>query len=389
VAAVFFGLGEWSRRAVAPTVAVAQVVDADAGTNEIPMQGLLAVYRPDSGPVNMGVEQGGRFDLEFKEDESAGQTRRWILTDQHGWHWEGLSLPAGVRFAPFHTTTRTEEPIHAVAHFGPDGLEGKLAASPFHRLADALLTTPGGRNLSVRLQPDGAFQASSADILPKGQFLASALLSDQQQRRQDLYRSFLRQTGSTSGEGRTRLMAWAEPIDTHFALVSDARTVGTALLLLPLRLERSAPGARVTIPGPFIASRRILTNGPARIPATCNLGMDMRLRFQLPAEVLPLRIEQARFTFRIDAPSRRIAVAGVAEGNLIELQVVESPLDPVRVEIKDARLLHLDAEGGLPLQFAISDPIKSGASESGTAQPDAKWSIEYLELEVIGTTGEK
>lgn len=389
VAAVaFFGLGEWSRRSAVPTVAVAQIVHADAGTAEVPMHGLLAVYRPESGSANMGAEQGGHFDLEIEPDESGGQTRRWILTDQDAWHLDGLSLPAGVRFAPFHMTARTEEPIRATAHFGPDGLEGKLAAGPFQGIADALVTTPGGRNVSVRLKPDGSFAASGADILPKGQFLASALLSDQQQRRQELYRHFLRQTGSHAGDGRLRMMAWAEPIDTHFTLVPDARTVGTALLLAPVRLERSTPGTRVTIPGPFIAARRILASGATRVTATSNIGMDMRLRFQLPAEVLPLRIEQARLSYRIDAPSRRIIVAGAADGNPVELHRVDSPLDPVQVEIKDARLLHLDADGGLTMQFSISDPVNSEAKPSIT-QPDLKWSLEYLELDVTGTTGER
>jgi hypothetical protein len=387
-AVAFFGLGEWSRRSAVPTVAVAQIVNADAGTAEVPIHGLLAVYRPESGPANMGAEQSGRFDLEIEPDESAGQTRRWILADQDAWHVEGLSLPAGVRFAPFHITARTDEPIRVTARFGPEGLQGKLAAGPFHDLADALLITPGGRNASVRLKPDGSFTAAGADILPHGQFLASALLSDRQQRRQELYRHFLRQTGSNSGEGRLRMMAWAEPIDTHFTLLPNARTVGTALLLAPVRLERSTPGTRVTVPGPFIASRRILPIGATRVPATSNLGMDMRLRFQLPAGVLPFRIDQARLSYKIDAPSRRITVAGIADGNPVELHSIESPLDPVQVEMKDEGLLRLDADGGLYMNFAISDAIKS-RTEPSAAQPDPKWSVEYLELEVTGTTGER
>src|SRR5262249_23999369 len=180
----------------------------------------------------------------------------------------------------------------------------------------------------------------------KGKSLAGALLGGRQQRRQELYRHFLRQTGTHAGEGRLRLMAWAEPTDTHFTLVPGARTVGTALLLAPVRLDRSVPGTRATVPGPFIASRRILSKGPTRVTTTSNIGMDMRLRFQLPAEVLPFRIEQARLNYRIDAPSRRITVAGIADGNPVELHRVEAPLDPVQVEIKDAHFLQLDADGG-------------------------------------------
>src|SRR2546430_9453094 len=57
------------------------------------------------------------------------------------------SLPAGVRFAPFHATVITGEPIKAVARLGPDGLEGKLSAGMFQDLEDAILSTPNGRKL--------------------------------------------------------------------------------------------------------------------------------------------------------------------------------------------------------------------------------------------------
>src|SRR5262249_9738290 len=123
-------------------------------------------------------------------------------------------------------------------------------------------------------------------------------------------------------------------------------------------------------------------------PATSNLGMDMRLRFQLPAEVMPFRIEQARLSYRMDAPSRRITLAGVVDGNSVELHRVESPLDPVQVEIKDARLLHLDADGGLYMNLDVSNPI-GARTEPDAAQPDPKWSLEYLELDVTGTTGDR
>src|SRR5262249_35449136 len=47
VTAAFLILGEWSRGAARPTVAVVQLVDADTGTGEAAVHGLLAAYRPD------------------------------------------------------------------------------------------------------------------------------------------------------------------------------------------------------------------------------------------------------------------------------------------------------------------------------------------------------
>lgn len=379
-AGAFLALGEASRRAAPPTVAVAQVVDAVPGTAEVPVHGLLAVYRPDSGPAEVGAEQGGLFEPDMTGIE--GRTRRLILTDMDAWHWENLNLPAGVRLAPFRYTAPTGEPLTAVARFGPDGLEGRLAAGPFRDPADALLSMAEGRNLAVRLRPDGTFSAGSQDVLPAGQFLAAAVLSDRQQRRQDIYREAVKRTGRP--ESRNVLLAWAQPIDTHFTLAPGARTVGSALLVIPLRLERPAPGGRVTIPGPFVPYRRLLDNGPIRPTLDSDQGIDMHLRFQLPAEVLPLQVERARLVGKINAPGRRVTAAGRAGDQLVELHRVESPLDPIRVDITEERLLRPDEEGGLHVHVAVSELLGGREAGPGTLRVNERWTVEYLELEVVG-----
>src|SRR5439155_20676746 len=115
-----------------------------------------------------------------------------------------------------------------------------------------------GRVLAVRLQPDGSFHAGAADILPAGQFLASAVLTDRQQRRQELYREYLKRSATGREEGRNLLLAWAQPADLGFNLGPEARLAGSALLVLPLQFERAAPGSRVAIPGPPIPVKRVV-----------------------------------------------------------------------------------------------------------------------------------
>jgi hypothetical protein len=374
-AGTFVALGEWSRRTVPATVAVAQVVNGVAGTDEVPVHGVLATFRPDSGPVEAGARQGGL--LEPDVNGLGGQTRRFILTDTDAWHWENLSLPAGVRLAPFRYTTPTGEPITAVGRFGPDGIEGRVTAGPFRDLADALLATPGARSLALRLGPDGAFSAGTPDILPTGQFLAGAVLSDRQQRRQQVYRELLGRPAPVAAEGRSVLYAWAPASDPHFTLVPAARTAGSALLALPLRLERPAPGARVTIPGPLIPYQRILDTGPIKPTPEGSQPADMHLRFQLPAEVLPLEVERARLLARIDAPGRQVTVSGRAGDELVELHRVEGPLDPIRVDVTEARLLRLDEGGGLHLEVDLSRVLRDPRALD-------KWTVEYLEFEVVG-----
>jgi hypothetical protein len=374
-AAVFLGLGEWSRRAAPATGALAQIVEAVPGTEEAAVHGLLALYRPESGPVEVGAEQGGFFELDMAGLE--GQTRRLMLTDLDAWHWDKLSLPAGVRFASFHYTAPTGEPLSAVARFGADGLEGELKAGPFRDVADALLSPRNGRDLAVRLRPDGSFTAGGRDVLPPGQFLAGAVLSDRQQRRQDFYREALKRTPGVRPEGPPVLLAWADPIDTHFTLGRRSRVVGDALLVIPVRLERAEPGRRVTIPGPLLPYRRLIDGRSTPPTFEFSQGADMELRFQLPRAVLPLKVERARLLAKIAAAGRRVTVAGRADGAPVELYRAESPLDPVEVNIADGRLLRPDEEGGLHLNVSLSELLAGEGSQ--------KWTIDYLELGVSGT----
>jgi hypothetical protein len=380
----FIALGESSRRAVAPTVAVAQVVDAVNGSDEAAVHGLLSVYRPDSGPAVVGAEQGGLFEVDMTGLE--GQTRRFVLTDLDSWHWENLELPAGVRSAPFRYTVPTSQPLAATARFGPEGLEGNIASGPFHDLADAIVKTPTGRNLALRLSPDGTFRAGSADILPAGQFLASAVLTDRQQRRQAIYRELLKRPVGGRGESRDLVMAWAEPIDMHFTLVPEARTVGAAFLVIPLRFERPAPGTRVTVPGPFIPYARIMHGSQTQPLFQAHQAIDMHLRFQLPAAVLPLQIEQARLLARVETPSRRVTIAAGQDEKWLELHRVDSPIDPIRIDLTDERTLRLDKEGGLHINLSISDSLRNGQAATSPSGTDEKWLIDFVELEVTGRT---
>ncbi len=179
--------------------------------------------------------------------------------------------------------------------------------------------------------------------------------------------------------GRNVLLAWAKPIDMHFHLASDARTIGSALLVIPLRLEPPAPGKRVTIPGPFLPCQRILDGMATRPTLESSEQADMHLRFQLPPEVLPFKVERARLSARIDAPSRRVTIAGRDGGHLVTLRELESPLDPFRVEITQEQLLHLDEDGGIHVNVNVN-----GGPKARAGQLVEKWTIEHLELEVSG-----
>jgi hypothetical protein len=239
-------------------------------------------------------------------------------------------------------------------------------------LSDALLSTPTGRKLAVHIQPDGAFHAVASDTLPKGHYLSGTLLTDRQQRRQDFYGVFLKAPRPASLRERNVLLAWADPLDMHFRIAPGARVAGSALVLAPLHLERLPAGERATIPGAFVPYQRILENGQVVRPMVkSSQDVEMHLRFQLPAEVLPFKIERARLSARIESPGRRVTIAGQDGNRLTEVYRIDSPLDPICIDIAEERLLHVDEEGGLLLYVAIGDPSKTDGLRSALPRPDA------------------
>jgi hypothetical protein len=378
VAAVFVGLGDLSRSAVPPTVAVAQIVDAVSGLDEVQATGFLAVYQPSSSSSSVGADQGGEFELDVAGLE--GRVHRRVQTDLDRWHIENLELPAGIRVAPFQHTLQTPEPVEATVRFGPEGVEGRLAAGPLRQLEDVLLCTPGQHIMAVHLGADGAFRAGSEDELPAGQFIVGGLLSDRQRAHRRLYEKLLAAPQPRHIANRSLLLTWAEPVDMHFTLAPQARMTGSALLAIPLRFERTPRDTHVTVPAAFVDCRRISSDGRFLRPATeSRLGTSMRLRFQIPASVRPLVVERARLTVKLYAPAREVVIGASAGDEVAPLRRLTSPSGIEQVEIDDARLLRPDEQGVLSMNIVVGE-VRGGNAEQ------ILWRLESASLEVRGRT---
>jgi hypothetical protein len=341
----------------------------------------LALFRPDGGPLPLSSTQGGLLDFDMSGLE--GQLRQLVMTDLGAWHWENLALPAGVRKGTFRYSTRLEKPVSAVATFGAQGIEGKVAG--FQGWTDALIQSPAQRALAVNFRADGTFMVGEGDLLVPGQYITGTVLTDRQQRRQGIYGPLLSAEATspqvaTPGlvEGRSTLWAWAEPVPLPFSFGPDIRTVGSALLAIPLEFEHSPPDTRVTVPRAFVPMRRMLQGRPSRPTMEGQYGFDQHMRFQLPASVLPMKVERARLFAKVNAPLRRFTVAG--HGASTPIITRESQIDPIEHDIVQSDLLQLDAQGGLNFDIGISEQLKDQEDNP------LKWIIGSLELEVVGQT---
>jgi hypothetical protein len=400
--AVFLSLGETTRNAVPATLAVTEIVEVTPASSEQRASGTLGLFRPNSGPLPLASTGGGTLDLDMSGVQ--GQTRRRVVTDSDAWHWENLALPAGLRLGPLSYSLRTGQPVSAVAQFGPDGLSGLVTLGPYGNPSDAIISTAVRHPVAASLETNGSLTTPddgllparrvllssgiparltvrNDDLLPAGQFFASAVLSDRQQRRAELYRWLLLESDTHPFDGRDVLLTWSEPPELPFSFVPDLRTVASTLLVIPLEFTRPPANTHLTVSRAFLPYQRILQGRASEPTLESRSGADMRLRFQVPASLLPMEVESARLFVRVHANGRRLAVAGVDAGDkLVELWSDKDPTGTIEVPITQAALLHLDKQGGLFVNVAISELVGSGEGA-----PD-RWSIEALELEVTGRT---
>lgn len=379
-AAAFVTVGLASRQAVPPTEGMAAVLVVDPGSEEAAADGLFAVYRPTSGDTRVTAAADGVVDLDAVALE--GQSRRRVQTDLDRWHWENMTLPAGVRTGPARAAVSTG-PVRAVARFGPNGVEGRLTAGVFRDLSDAVVVTPARDPAAVRFGADGTFAVGPADSLPAGQFLAGTVLSDRQQRRQEVYRRLLARPLPRAFDGRDLLFAWADADALPFGLAGAERSLGAALLAVPVEFDRSPAGTAVTIPRGFVGVSAAGKGRRGKITLTSANEAEVPVRFQLPASVLPLAVDRATLHLKIRAAGRKVTVTTGAVGGKTMLFEAVSPVDPIRVEITDPPLLALDADGGLTVAVSVGK-VDARPGDRRPAGSDAGWEIESLALEAAG-----
>ena len=112
----------------------------------------------------------------------------------------------------------------------------------------------------------------------------------------------------------------------------------------------------MTVPGVLLPYTRVLDglSTAPRMQLRNDERIEQHLRFQLPAAALPMQVERARLTVRIDAPARRVTVSGQDGQAFTAVQEVESPLDPIRVEIDQPGFLTLDDRAGCTSGLTVS-----------------------------------
>jgi hypothetical protein len=386
-AAAIIGLGLASRQAVPPTAAELQFVEAVPQADTIASAGSLAVYQPDLNVVELASVGGTRLDPQLPD--LAGQVRQITWTDLNRWHFEQMELPPGVRMFDTQSATSTSETPRATARFGPQGLEGQLTPGMFLPAEDGLVAPALGIPLAANLAADGTFHAGPADLLVSGQFTADQLLSDEQLRRQQLATAWF---AGRRPKAALHLVAWSQPVAESMQWSAGTRQVGAVLLSVPVSIERTPAATAVAIPDALMDLRSVTGSsghsahfdGRARAWHFPQLSASAtRLRWQLPGEVLPLKLDRAKLTIDCNIPSRQLTVYAIRGGETVSIGEHSNPSGRLEIEITQADLLALDDQGGMAIEFEVGELARQIADATVS---NATWSIRSTTLDVWGQT---
>ena len=415
-------LGWSSSRNVAPTVAAVDLVRLAPATGEAIVDGVAALFDRQSRPIDW-----------------AGRDRHWVIPDP-------AQASSGERFAwlddddqsTFNTSTHAgsverlrvrgaEAPgpaIVARGSFGAEGLTGRLDTGTLAAPRDAVIVGLPGPALAVRLGVDGDFRAGVDDLLDDGQYNPDAILADDARWRQEATRRLLESpedfaassgragadppagvTGALALRRRPWIACWCDPRARRgWELPDGFLERRSTLALLPLEIERTPPATPFRIPSAFLVPR-LGTGTQGKSMAFDNRrgewvrGLtsptDTLLRFELPAAVLPCRLDSGRLSIRMNAPARVVEIGVVRDGVPAVVRRIEEPTGLYEIDLgpDDLGL----AGGAVQVSVSVSPTAAEAAARqrgekdafSATVSDDSvmsTWEIDHVRLAVDGHT---
>jgi len=254
------------------------------------------------------------------------------------------------------------------------------------------------------------------------------LLSDEQRRRNTVYRELLDPTDAMNFPSNPTLFAWSNDVNSGVTLPENFQRTGTSLMAVPLQIDRTPSGSSFHVPATFVRVEAFLGEHgrssvfDARTGVWYEVGAETTtdLRFVLPKQVQPCQLTRAVLTFKINAPSRKVELNYTRDKETVLYREFESPSGVKEITISDPDVLQLDVDGGLRLGFVVSlterqreikaaqeakeaAEVAAAASGGSVADPaegegfddtpvkredidNSTWKIDYVRMDVFGET---
>ena len=380
-------LGGRSRRVVPPTAAMVQLATATPNSNELMVDGLLAIYNQQQVTANYGAKRGGVF---LPNVADSGQTRRIVWTGIDQWQWDNVTLPAAsVRMAPFRSVVRMNQPLEFVGSFNADGFVGSFRGEKMGPVEDALMIVPGGNKWRVRFRETGQGSLGVDDLIAGQAYLSDGLMSDKQRRRQTVYRQLFTRAEALGFPTEPILFVWAPAFETHFVFSPEVEQRSSALLAVPVGMETPRAGSEVLIPNAFMRCRSV--PGPGQRAASplfnhrtgnwleAQRAGKVWLRFELPAELRALQIQQATINLKMSAQGWNLRMTSLADSTNRVIVEQADLSNESAFQLDRREWLELDRGGGIVVGLEVVPVL-----DRSDTDPLAPWKIEFVRMELTG-----
>lgn len=408
LSAVLVAIGAVHRHAIPLTLAKVEVVQISNAPDYAIVSGVLGTYAPEGGMGPLSARQGGLVWPDRKGQES--EDLRLIWSDLDQWTWDNLRLPSGaMRDNAFHYVTPLAEPTEAMLSFDDDGARITLSTGTFTGFTDGLIATATGRT-AIRQVGEDDWVAAESDRLHDMEFIrgSSGLTSDLQQRRgqfygriiPNLFRQSRRRAAHerVAGQPEPKLLGFSSAIDTGFSLPEDQQweDQDETLLVISLQVSRPAVGTAVSVPSVFVGMAPMRGGNQLYNPMVMAMsarpeahgtrasrwmappqGGRSRLRFAVPENLVPWRVDKAELVIKIRAADRTLSVCAIDGEQCEPIHESESPSSTVTVPLPASSRIELGQTGSTALQ------IKVGAVSGGGVVMQG-WQIDDVFMRIDG-----
>jgi hypothetical protein len=376
----------WIRNEIPETWGRLQIIDVLSDGSNADVREASAIYLDDTTRMQMTSKLESRIDPVPNQDIGV---RRWEWTDLQQWSWGNSDWPAGLWRANHQYSLETQGLI-VKGSLNENGILLETPPELNSPLQDPLVSFAPGSQLLCSAQEDRLWTAHSSQMAGGERWITGSLISDEQMRRAEIYRSLFET--NLGAEARTKRVLYGFMDLWPNAPTWDRDLVhrGTALVSLPIHLQRPNVGTKILVPYSLMACEAL--HGPGlrttafnqktgRWKKDATIGSVARVRYHLPPEVLPLKFSSIAIEILANAPQRKLIVSRVNQGVVSEIASIESPSIPWNKTLTAATDMPDPNLGYIDLQIEVTSRLGANAE----FEQVVNWGIEYVRVHVDGT----
>lgn len=373
------------RREIPESVPGLQLVHVAEDGSVLFVREQAAVYLEGESSMSLECDVDGRAVVD--EQVTAG-VRTFETTGFQDWRLSNDAWPPGLWRYQSEFVLPADNFV-AQATLNENGVELTLPETPEpledfvlgYVLGDPMLCT----RESGRLFADGKLNADG------NRWITGAIISDEQQRRLEVYREFFNPALRVGRRGGV-LYGWTRLWPGGPKWSRDLPRQGSALVAIPVQLATPRPGTELFVPHGLIQLRRnpnelgqtfAFNDETGRWAQELTMKTNARLQFVLPSQIVPFTAKSFEIQLDIRAPKRDVRLVGNASGQTpVEIVRLESPSIPWTGTITDPAILADASDGILDIQLEISDrmDIENQEQQSNVVA----WQVDRLHLSVRG-----